>query len=167
MCTLCYLIIDEKAFYSDMIFRCAQNGIKVTIGDGTPDSKLLYGIEAVRASGIKASVFVKPYPDEKILERFEWAHDIAELGGIDIDSYSIITMRNLVHLEKKNADNLIKIKNFLSKKGIPFAIKPALSDQLHGRQNHLPSADFWIRRCACCSRASNVFENCGETFELS
>ena len=27
------------------------------------------------------------------------------------------------HLEKKNADNLIKIKNFLSKKGIPFAIK--------------------------------------------
>ncbi|MBO4404420.1 MAG: alpha-hydroxy-acid oxidizing protein [Treponema sp.] len=114
---------DEKSFYFDMISRCAHEGIKVTIGDGTPDTKLLYGIEAVRASGIKASVFVKPYPDEKILERFEWAHDIAELGGIDIDSYSIITMRNLVHLEKKNSDNLLKIKDVLSKKGIPFAIK--------------------------------------------
>jgi 4-hydroxymandelate oxidase len=119
---------DEKQFYFDMIDACCKANVPISIGDGCPDFKLQYGIEAVQAAqkkykDIKAAVFVKPYPDEKIYERFEWAKPVAEIVGIDIDSYNIVTMRNLVHLEKKTPEQLLAIKAHLAKSGIPFAIK--------------------------------------------
>ncbi|MCR5217260.1 MAG: alpha-hydroxy-acid oxidizing protein [Treponema sp.] len=119
---------DERQFYFDLVGECVKADIKVTIGDGTPDFKLFWGIEAVEFYKkenplLKAGVFIKPYPDKKMMERYERAEGIMEFGGIDIDSYNIITMRNLVHLEKKSAADLMEIKSFLSKKGIPFAVK--------------------------------------------
>lgn len=71
----------------------------------------------------KAAVFIKPYPQARIFERVEWSAPVAEYIGVDIDSYSILTMRNLVKLEKKTASQLKEIKKTAAKKGIPFAVK--------------------------------------------
>lgn len=119
---------DEKQFYSDLIKKCSQWNFPLSIGDGTPDFKLKYGIEAVEANGKKAAVFIKPYANSKILERIEWAENAAEIIGIDIDSYNIVTMRNLVKLEKKTESQLNEIKNLLHSKGIPFAIKGVFTE---------------------------------------
>ena len=132
----------EKGFYKDIVAAVWEAGCKISIGDGCPDIKLLSGIEAVKslwASGSsssadasvsaasaalpKAAVFIKPYPQARIFERVEWSAPVAEYIGVDIDSYSILTMRNLVKLEKKTAEQLIEIKKSAAKKGIPFAVK--------------------------------------------
>lgn len=104
---------DESRFYYDLIGACAAAGIKLSIGDGCPDIKLQSGIKAVRCESEKslqnggapltAAVFIKPYSNQKILERAEWSRPVAEIIGIDIDAYNIVTMRNLVRLEKKTS----------------------------------------------------------------
>lgn len=114
---------EEEPFYYDLINACHKAGVLLGIGDGVPDSKLLYGIDAVKKVGSKAAVFIKPYPDEKIFERIEWARPVAEYCGIDIDSSNIATMRNLVHLERKTPSQLLAVKKELNSKGIPFVIK--------------------------------------------
>ena len=119
---------DEKQFYKDIVTSCMVAGAPLSLGDGCPDEKLLFGIEAVRNAGekdnpLKAAVFIKPYSNKKILERMEWAEDIMEACGIDIDSYNIVTMRNKVNLEKKTASQLKEIQDRLSARGLPFAVK--------------------------------------------
>lgn len=116
---------DEESFYFDMINASAAAGIKLSIGDGCPDVKLQTGIRAVEKAMRRritkgAAVFIKPYPDERIFERMEWSRMVAEIIGVDIDSYNIVTMRNLVHLEKKTTADLIELKEAAS---MPFAIK--------------------------------------------
>lgn len=119
---------DEKTFYTDLINYCIRHDVELSIGDGTPDCKLMYGIEAVKNAqknnaGLKTAVFIKPYSNEKIFDRLSWADGITEIAGIDTDAYNIITMRNLVHLEQKNAMQLKEVKDYCNKKGIAFAIK--------------------------------------------
>lgn len=114
---------DERQFYFGLINECKESGVKLSIGDGAPDCKLKWGIEAVKNAQAKAAVFIKPYSNEKIFERFEWAEEIAECCGIDIDSYNIVTMRNSVQLEKKDSSKLLELKRFFSQKHIPFIIK--------------------------------------------
>lgn len=116
---------QESDFYDAIIQAMHKVGVGLCIGDGYPDEKLKFGIEALKKIKIESpnartSVFIKPYTNEKILERFEWAKDCVKIAGIDIDSYNIVTMRNLVQLEKKSASQLIEIKNNVK---IPFAIK--------------------------------------------
>ncbi|PIE98264.1 MAG: FMN-dependent dehydrogenase [Treponema sp.] len=111
---------DEKSFYFTILKECADAGMLLSIGDGTPDEKLFYGIEALKKLSQKAAVFIKPYPQDKIVERIERAQEVSEIVGIDIDSYNIVTMRNLVNLEKKNAKQLIEIKKRIKQ---PLAIK--------------------------------------------
>lgn len=111
---------DERAFYFDLIDACAQAGFLLSIGDGYPDEKLQSGLAALKHYGKTGAVFIKPYPNERIFERIEWAQDSAELIGIDIDSYNIVTMRNLVQLEKKDVKLLRPIQQYVK---IPFAIK--------------------------------------------
>jgi len=116
---------EEVPYYKKMIEACWKAGFKLSIGDGCPDEKLLSGIEAVRSlqeesPNAKAAVFIKPYPDDKFYERMDWADGVAEVIGVDIDSYNIITMRNLVQLEKKSAEQLKAIR---ARTKLPFAIK--------------------------------------------
>ena len=121
---------DEKQFYFDMINECVKASIPVTIGDGAPDEKLLYGIEAVKNhNGLKAGVFIKPYPQEKIFQRIEWCKEIASSVGVDIDSYNIATMRNQAHLEKKSAQQLTELKKYVNSLGIPFVIKGIFTEE--------------------------------------
>ncbi len=114
---------SERDFYFDLIEACSAAGFKLSVGDGVPDEKLMFGIAALKENGARGAAFIKPYPDEKILERIEMATPVATLIGVDIDSYAIITMRNLAKLEKKGASSLKMLKERVNKAGLPFAIK--------------------------------------------
>lgn len=112
---------DEESFYAPFVKSCAQAKIGLSIGDGIPDQKLLFGINAVRAlAPQRAAVFLKPYPQQKLFERIEWAADIMEFLGIDIDAYNIATMRGKAHLEKKTAAQLRELRRLAK---IPFVVK--------------------------------------------
>ena len=116
---------DEQSFYYSILFSAHKAGLGLCMGDGTPDIKIQSGIGAVKwiqkqDESVRTSVFIKPYDNERIFERIEWAAPVAETVGIDIDSYNIVTMRNLVQLEKKTAAHLKAIKKHLH---VPFAIK--------------------------------------------
>ena len=118
---------DEETFYFEITKACYESGAKLSIGDGCPDIKLQNGIKAIKMlqrenpdEDPKAAVFIKPYPNQKILERIDWSRDIAECIGVDIDSYNILTMRNLVQLERKTPTQIQELKNYAK---LPFAIK--------------------------------------------
>ncbi|OJF76470.1 MAG: FMN-dependent dehydrogenase [Treponema sp. CETP13] len=111
---------DEESYYDTMIKAAVKANLKLSIGDGCPDTKLQSGIKAVLDANKKAAVFIKPYPNDKIFERMEWANNVAEIFGVDIDSYNILTMRNKVHLEKKTATQLLELKKHSKR---PFAVK--------------------------------------------
>lgn len=118
---------DEETFYFEITKACYESGAKLSIGDGCPDIKLQNGIKAIKMlqrenpdENPKAAVFIKPYPNQKILERIDWSRDIAECIGVDIDSYNILTMRNLVQLERKTPTQIQELKNYGK---LPFAIK--------------------------------------------
>ncbi len=121
----------ESDFYDEIIQAMHKVGVGLCIGDGFPDEKLKFGIKALQkiksiSPDARTSVFIKPYTNEKILERFEWAKDCVKITGIDIDSYNILTMRSLVRLEKKTASQLLELKK---KVRMPFAIKGIFSEE--------------------------------------
>ncbi len=111
---------DEESFYGELVGASIAAGLRLSVGDGYPDEKLKFGIAALRAALTKGAVFIKPYDNARILERMEWAAPVAEIIGVDIDSWGIVTMRNLVNLEEKTAAQLVDLKR-ASK--VPFAIK--------------------------------------------
>lgn len=111
----------EEDFYFPYLNGSANAGIGICVGDGCPDEKLELGIKAMqKIRSRKAAFFLKPYPQEKLFERVEKVKPYAEYIGIDIDSYNILTMRNLVNLEKKTAEQL---EDFRSRFSVPFVIK--------------------------------------------
>ena len=115
----------ERDFYYPYLKNAFDAGYGLCVGDGCPDEKLHYGVDAVKALGTKAAFFLKPYPTNRLLERLTWISPYAEYIGIDIDSYNIVTMRNLVNLEKKNAEQL---QGFRSQFDVPFVIKGVFTD---------------------------------------
>ena len=115
----------EEYFYLPYFSAARYGDIGLCVGDGYPDYKLHYGLDAVRKlqkaePDLKAAVFLKPYPNEKLFERIEAAEGVAEIIGNDIDSYNIATMRDLVHLEKKTPEQIAEIRKRV---GVPYAIK--------------------------------------------
>lgn len=117
---------DEESFYYDFFVALHKSGVNLSIGDGTPDSKLLYGINAVKTmrkevdKNLSVAAFLKPYPDENLHNRIAWTMPIASHIGIDIDAYNIVTMRNKVQLEKKTAS---QIKSYMKRLLVPFVVK--------------------------------------------
>ena len=122
---------DEKQGYFTLVESAANAGIKLSIGDGEPDYKLEYGIEALKTLGKKAAVFIKPYENHELKKRIGKSLSIAECIGIDIDAWEIKTMKNSssmpAAMEKKNLSKLKEIKSFLPPE-IPFVIK-GVADQ--------------------------------------
>lgn len=132
----------EEDFYLPYLMNAAQAGLGLCVGDGCPDEKLKLGTAAVKylaentvvecpQSGyiettVKAAFFLKPYPQEKLFERIEWIRPYASHIGIDIDSYNIVTMRNLVNLERKTAAQL---EDFREHTKLPFVIKGVFTDE--------------------------------------
>ncbi|MBP5448402.1 MAG: FMN-dependent dehydrogenase, partial [Treponema sp.] len=119
---------DEESFYEPFYAFAAGLGIKLGVGDGCPDNKLLAGIAAVQnlSQTKKAAVFLKPYPQSLLLERAEWAMPVAEYIGVDIDSYNIVTMRNKVHLEKKTAAQLNELRRATK---LPLVVKGVFTQE--------------------------------------
>lgn len=111
---------NESDFYLPYLQNAVQEGLGLCVGDGCPDEKLKLGIAAVKQLGQKAAFFLKPYPQEKLFERVEWIRPYASHIGIDIDSYNIVTMRNLVNLERKTAEQLKEFREYTK---LPFVIK--------------------------------------------
>lgn len=136
----------EADFYLPYLSNAAKAGFGLCVGDGCPDEKLKLGVAAVKelnhtmvavpelvegventaeSSTIKAAFFLKPYPQEKLFERIEWIRPYASHIGIDIDSYNILTMRNLVNLERKTAAQLEDFRNHTK---LPFVIKGVFTE---------------------------------------
>lgn len=111
---------NEADFYLPYLRNAARAGFGLCVGDGCPDEKLKLGLTAVRELNVPAAFFLKPYPQEKLFERVEWIRPHASHIGIDIDSYNIVTMRNLVNLERKTAAQL---QEFREHTKLPFVIK--------------------------------------------
>ncbi len=131
---------NESDFYLPYLKNAAQAGFGLCVGDGCPDEKLKLGTAAVKELSsavvesvettaesitVKAAFFLKPYPQEKLFERVEWIRPYASHIGIDIDSYNIVTMRNLVNLERKTAAQL---EEFRSHTKLPFVIKGVFTE---------------------------------------
>ena len=135
---------NEADFYLPYLKNAARAGFGLCVGDGCPDEKLKLGVEAVRqlvAEGAvagartsagagesfpNAAFFLKPYPQKRLFERIEWVKPYASYIGIDIDSYNILTMRNLVNLERKTAAQL---EEFRKRSGLPFVIKGVFTEE--------------------------------------
>ena len=125
---------NEEDFYYPYLKNAYAAGFGLCIGDGCPDEKLKFGIAAVEkieqeagaGAPLDAAFFLKPYPQERLFERIEWIGKHARYIGIDIDSYNILTMRNLVNLERKTAAQL---EEFRKRSGVPFVIKGVFTDE--------------------------------------
>ena len=125
---------NEADFYLPYLKNAAQAGLGLCVGDGCPDEKLKLGVAAVkelnsevpeRSRRVEAAFFLKPYPQERLFERVEWIRPYASHIGIDIDSYNIVTMRNLVNLERKTAAQL---EEFREHTKLPFVIKGVFTE---------------------------------------
>lgn len=117
----------EEDFYLPYLSASKEAGIGVCIGDGCPDEKLQYGLEAAKKCGFVAgqgtsgaAFFLKPYPLDVLKKRVDLIKETASYIGMDIDSYNILTMRKLVNLEKKNAEDLNSFRSLFTQ---PFVIK--------------------------------------------
>ena len=117
---------DEKEFYVEMISSSFFAGLSLSIGDGAPDEKLDFGLFALKTVAKKGAIFLKPYPQKKLLERVEKSNAHAEIIGVDTDSYNIITMRNQVSLEEKTPKELLEIRKEAK---LPLAIKGVFSEK--------------------------------------
>lgn len=133
----------EEDFYFPYFNESRKAGFGVCVGDGCPDEKLEFGIEAVKLiraeyqPDFKAAFFLKPYPQKVLFERLKKVVPYASHVGIDIDAYNIATMRNKVHLEKKTAKALTELRDFANNLAgesfpgakIPFVIKGVFTDE--------------------------------------
>lgn len=118
---------NEADFYLPYLSASYRAGIGLCLGDGAPDEKYTLGIDAVKQlqkregrADIKAAVFIKPYSNEKMLERAEWARCVAGAIGCDIDASHIATMAGKAALEKKRAADLKALKKA---SGVPLVVK--------------------------------------------
>lgn len=102
----------ESDFYLPYVRAAAETGIRICIGDGSPDEKLAFGVNAVMSLQKKAYYFLKPYPEHKLFERIERVRPSAEAVGMDIDAYNIVTMRNQAKLERKTAAQIQAFRSF-------------------------------------------------------
>lgn len=134
---------NEQDFYFPYFNESRKLGFGVCVGDGFPDEKLEFGIEAVKKiradfdSDFKAAFFLKPYPQDVLFERLKKVVPFASHIGIDIDAYNIATMRNKVYLEKKTCRDLNELRDFANsligavggQDGLPFAVKGVFTEE--------------------------------------
>ena len=125
---------DEKDYYFQIFSAVHKCGVGLCAGDGFPDEKIKFGLAAVQNIqktdiNAKATFFIKPFKNQKILEHINLVLPYADAIGIDIDSHNIATMQNLVSLEKKSADQLLQIREFLKSKNLPFILKGVFTQE--------------------------------------
>ncbi|MGM0608439.1 MAG: alpha-hydroxy-acid oxidizing protein [Candidatus Muiribacteriota bacterium] len=112
--------VSEREFHKLIINGAQKANIFSCIGDGTPDYKMFYGLEALKENRQNGFVFIKPYSQEKIFKRLTFLNNYSKGVGIDIDAVTLKTMSDKDILETKSAKQLIEIKKKIS---LPFIIK--------------------------------------------
>lgn len=157
---------EEKDWYIQFFKACTDCGLQICAGDGTPDEKLMFGIEAVKnlqktIPETKATFFIKPFQNEKLLEHINQALPFASHIGIDIDSYNISTMQNLVPLEKKSAEDLLFFKDYVNSRKIPFVIKGVFTKEDIGLIKKVKPDVAYIS-----NHGGRVETSCGSTAEF-
>ncbi|MBN2651870.1 MAG: alpha-hydroxy-acid oxidizing protein [Spirochaetales bacterium] len=118
--------MSEAEFHRLLVAGAKKAGIFSCIGDGTPDHKVQDGIAALRANRVEGVVFFKPYPNQMLLQRYQWAEPVGKIIGLDIDSYRIATMAGKVVMEKKGVEQLLELKEKFKK---PFIVKGIASEE--------------------------------------
>ncbi len=103
---------NEEDFYLPYFTAAYNQNVNICVGDGAPDEKLQFGLNAVKSLGTKAYFFLKPYPNEILYRRIDCIKDSALAIGMDIDAYNIVTMRNQVHLERKSLSQIQEIRGY-------------------------------------------------------
>lgn len=111
---------EERDFYINYFKAAQKAGISICVGDGAPDEKLELGTKAVGDLQAKAYFFLKPYPDEKLVQRIDFVRNRGLAIGIDIDAYNIVTMRNQAFLERKTAGQIENLRKYAK---LPFMLK--------------------------------------------
>lgn len=116
---------EEKDFYLPYFTAAKNCGITICVGDGAPDEKLLFGVEATKALYVKSYFFLKPYPDGNLIARINLVREYAAAIGMDIDAYNIPTMHGQVRLEQKTRE---QIERFRDISGLPLMLKGIFTD---------------------------------------
>jgi len=121
----------EYDFKFNYVFSAYKAGLGLCTGDGYPDIKLQTGIGAIELlqkthPEVQSCIFLKPYANEKILERTEWAKNIAESEGVEIDWSLNKNISSIAHFERKTAVQLLELKKQIS---VPFALKGIFLDE--------------------------------------
>ena len=116
----------EDDFYFPYFKAAYNKKINIGVGDGSPDEKLQLGLKAVQDLNTKAYFFLKPYPNENLFKRIDLIRNSAIAIGMDIDAYNIVTMRNQVHLERKNPAQINEIRSYSK---LPLMLKGIFSPE--------------------------------------
>lgn len=112
---------NEKDFYLPYFKLGLEKNYFLCVGDGAPDEKLEFGLDAIKKLNQKAYFILKPYPNENLIRRINLVLPYAAGIGLDIDAYNIVTMRNQVHLEKKTFSQIQELRKYT--KNLPFILK--------------------------------------------
>lgn len=116
----------EADFYINYFTAAEHAGISLCVGDGAPDEKLELGTKAVESLGSKAYFFLKPYPDEKLVQRIDFVRSHALAVGMDIDAFNIATMRNQAKLERKTKEQIKSLRDYAK---LPFMLKGIFTEE--------------------------------------
>ncbi|MCK9224969.1 MAG: alpha-hydroxy-acid oxidizing protein [Candidatus Muirbacterium halophilum] len=113
--------LSERQFQHYLVIGSQVNGVFYCAGDGNPDFKLHYGLEAIeKYGGKKSGIFLKPYVFEELKRRIGFFSNKIKFFGIDIDSATLVNLKGKVKLEEKGWEELLTIKKLTK---IPFVIK--------------------------------------------
>jgi 4-hydroxymandelate oxidase len=122
---------SEYDFKFNYVFSAYKAGLGLCTGDGYPDIKLQTGIGAIELlqkthPEVHSCIFLKPYSNEKILERIKWSTNAAEAVGIEIDWSLNKNFSSIAHFERKTAAQLLDLRKTIT---IPFALKGIFLDE--------------------------------------
>lgn len=118
--------LSERDFQHSLAKGAKNQGIFYCAGDGAPDFKLHYSLEAMsKYSTCHNTVFLKPYPFEEIIRRMTFLPSETSYYGIDIDSANLINLKGKVSLEEKGWEELLEIKKISE---FPFVLKGIYSE---------------------------------------
>ncbi len=116
--------ISERSFQKALAAASDHPGFFYCGGDGHPDFKLYYSIEAGEKKP-GSFFFIKPYSNDEILRRAALISG-AQGVGVDIDSYNLVNLIGKARLYRKTADDLLYIAENLCDKR--FVVKGICSD---------------------------------------
>lgn len=112
----------EYEFASILADACKELGIMYTSGDGPDPNMFDAGVEAIKGTGVPATVFIKPRSVNEVIEKIKKAEEAgAKAVGMDVDGAGLILMvRSGQEVGPKDPDEL---KEIISSTSLPVVLK--------------------------------------------